>query len=67
MIGFNNLLSTLLRQEMIEIRNRIEEIDQYCIKCGRSIRYHPSTGRFILLYYITENVHGTLIKNLKIL
>ncbi|HEY7108991.1 MAG TPA: hypothetical protein VH415_06170 [Nitrososphaeraceae archaeon] len=31
---------------MIEIRTRIEEIDQYCIKCGRSIRYHPSTGRF---------------------
>ena len=25
---------------------RSEEIDQVCIKCGRSIPVHPSTGRF---------------------
>jgi hypothetical protein len=25
---------------------RSEEIDQLCIKCGRGIPFHPSTGRF---------------------
>jgi len=25
---------------------RSEEIDQFCIKCGRRIPDHPSTGRF---------------------
>jgi hypothetical protein len=29
-----------------------QEIDQICIKCGRAIAYHPTTGRFdtIILY-----------------
>ena len=27
-------------------RDKEEEIDQLCFKCGRGIRYHPTTGRF---------------------
>lgn len=25
---------------------RVAEIDQICIKCGRDVAVHPSTGRF---------------------
>jgi hypothetical protein len=30
----------------MNINERSVEIDQICIKCGRNVAVHPSTGRF---------------------
>jgi hypothetical protein len=31
---------------MYETNDEIELVNDLCINCGRSIRFHPSTGRF---------------------
>lgn len=40
------MLFTVPRDYMYETSDKSYEIDDLCIKCGRSIGSHPSTGRF---------------------
>jgi hypothetical protein len=59
--------------ELLNLNKRPTEIDQVCIKCGRDVADHPSTGRFSSIILMgrecawnpDDEFRGFVVKTLK--